>query len=151
MTRNGLVPKRIVRVDGVTTTVYVKPQGGVAERASVGRLKPPAPPKESVATDWMTIQEFLNDNEDLYEAVYTSNGAEGNCEEVSQRYADFLSDIGESAELIDAIHPDFGPHTVLVSDGQIVDLTYRQFEEDADVPRVLSVDEFENEGWRIIA
>ena len=131
--------------------------GPKAARESLGGLASASPSASASVFDTGDLaRRFLNSPEAdaVADIVDDPELAAGKCVEASEALAWFLSRQGFDAEVVDleadgsGIAGDKELHTVVVCRDQVIDMTARQFDPDADVPTVFPYDDLAKHGWR---
>ena len=79
-----------------------------------------------------------------YESTQSPEWSKGLCEDIACAVNEHLTNLGHNAEQIDAYHKETGaPHTVSRVGDQVIDYARRQFDENAEVPVIESLSDFE--------
>ena len=70
--------------------------------------------------------------------------AAGMCESASASFGSYLVEKGESAQVLNLRHKVLGaPHAVVLLGDTVIDWTYRQFDENADIPFISNIKDLE--------
>ena len=92
------------------------------------------------ASSWDFMDE---DGVPYYDSAMSSEWSHGLCGDMVCAVNSHLSALGHDAEELDVFHRDTNaPHTVSKVGNHIVDYARRQFDENADVPTVQTLDDF---------
>ena len=101
---------------------------------------------------------FLNSSsgQKFRSIVNVPDEIDGLCCDVSEELSEYLSSNSIENKILDlraTNHPfliNGVPHTVVLVNGRILDLTYRQFEHTSDIPHTYNISELNERGWAIL-
>ena len=92
------------------------------------------------ASSWNFMGE---DGVPYYDSAMSSEWSKGLCYDMACAVNSHLNALGHDAEELDVFHRDTNaPHTVSKVGNYIVDYARRQFDENADVPTIQTLDDF---------
>ena len=90
--------------------------------------------------------DFMGEGVPYYESAMSPEQSHGLCGDMVCAVNSHLNDLGHDAEELDVFHRDTNAaHTVSKVGNHIVDYSRRQFDENADVPTIQTLDDFYRE------
>ena len=92
------------------------------------------------ASSWNFMGE---DGVPYYDSAISSEWSKGLCNDIACAVNSYLNDLGYDAEELDVFHRDTNvAHTVSKVGNYIVDYSRKQFDKNADVPTIQTLDDF---------